>query len=853
MMSDEEAQIRSPNLIGQSGSVVFRTVVFLCGIIIAGTLVCKVLPQSLLGRIANKAHGVFGFSTTNQSPVPEIEIESTRPLSPPVSREDPRWYQPLVADPFPLGSHKTLYVYGNGGSGGARFTTRLSGELIDWSNNSDSTVDLSTLPVRRNNKGALERYTIVSNQSGIWFVGPVIALLQGDGVLHSIEYDLPPAVTEVPASRDTINPLAIGLNDGSLLVLTKLRSDDKGHIFLVKAIKKFGDVTLAMDELHAGPPMQDDSAAIKLSDGRVLLVGGRYYFEQRAQLFDPVTLTWTATGSTNRHRTNVALTALPDGRAVVVGAASSEDQAAVVGNTAEIWDPATGKWSLLPPLPLSFQVVADGAHAPSIAVLPDGSLVVAGGMHQQVVMLKNNGKTFASYWLVVGSTTTRAGGIVQALSNSEVVVSGGVDVTSNHQCCWYRGGGDRVAWRAADIVFDKNILLESAGVAIAHRGSLSFAAGGAKTYFYPFTRVQGSAVTILIDWKTRKTTELPPLPELLLSGDAMWVDDKHVVVKGVRKIYENGFEVDSRSVEPVTHGLFAELDLNTMTWRALSDRRIDECRLAGTLHDEALLVCPTAEAYSVSLGPEMSITELPRLISTHRFSTMRVTADGRVIVAGGLSQHQLFEALDAECDAPDCPVRWFSRGSIAPSQRYEILDASPGAAWHLSAPSTGEGSSAVIRADGRVVKLGFTPIPNRDDENAVPNYTHWDIEQSEIDGSAWRPLPLPSVFQAGDLQNAPCGKDPQSQNCELMSADIPGTTQTIVFLVQCHPVQYQWNQRYDVWVFNDNENVWQLVTQGIAADELDEPQRLPFKSNGAVLKAAMFEPGHVRLWTEIEN
>lgn len=85
-----------------------------------------------------------------------------------------------------------------------------------------------------------------------------------------------------------------------------------------------------------------------LSDGKVLVAGGTGGGGGRlasAELYDPQTRTWTATGSMAQARGAHAAVLLGDGRVRV--ASGFDDSGEVHG--AELYDPATGTWSLVAP------------------------------------------------------------------------------------------------------------------------------------------------------------------------------------------------------------------------------------------------------------------------------------------------------------------------------------------------------------------------------------------------------------------------------------------------------------------------------------------------------------------------
>src|SRR6476646_9711957 len=89
--------------------------------------------------------------------------------------------------------------------------------------------------------------------------------------------------------------------------------------------------------------------ATLLPDGRVL-VAGSYVNSANpldsAELYDPSSGRWTATGSMTAGRGGHTATLLPDGRVPVVGggAENTELEGSPRSVTAELYDPASGRW-----------------------------------------------------------------------------------------------------------------------------------------------------------------------------------------------------------------------------------------------------------------------------------------------------------------------------------------------------------------------------------------------------------------------------------------------------------------------------------------------------------------------------
>jgi N-acetylneuraminic acid mutarotase len=120
--------------------------------------------------------------------------------------------------------------------------------------------------------------------------------------------------------------------------------------------------------------------AAALSDGRVLVAGGWALTSNSdkslatAEIYDPVQNTWTATGSMATGRASGGIVTLPDGRVLVAGGVNPAYR---VVATSEIWDASAGKWRAAGRLPTAVMW-------PVMTVLPDGRVVLAGGALDQV-------------------------------------------------------------------------------------------------------------------------------------------------------------------------------------------------------------------------------------------------------------------------------------------------------------------------------------------------------------------------------------------------------------------------------------------------------------------------------------
>ena len=119
---------------------------------------------------------------------------------------------------------------------------------------------------------------------------------------------------------------------------------------------------------------RNEATAILLPNGKVLVVGGYdsnnggIYFAS-AELYDPVSGTWTTTGSLATARSLNTVTLLPSGKVLVDGRTRQGD---VPLASAEVYDPASGTWAATGSL-----TAPRRAH--SATLLPNGKVLVAGG------------------------------------------------------------------------------------------------------------------------------------------------------------------------------------------------------------------------------------------------------------------------------------------------------------------------------------------------------------------------------------------------------------------------------------------------------------------------------------------
>jgi hypothetical protein len=185
---------------------------------------------------------------------------------------------------------------------------------------------------------------------------------------------------QTPGSLARQNLTATRLLDGRVLAVGGCSID---NIFADCGMPKEAVLySPSTDSWTALPPYSDDPVetihglhtASLLQDGRVLLVGGVSAYlpaQKRVTIFDPETESWSLATPLNEGRGAHAAAVLADGRVLVAGGYG--DAGFSTGETvasAEVYDPVTNTWQIMPSAP---------RYAFGLAVRADGTIVLAGG------------------------------------------------------------------------------------------------------------------------------------------------------------------------------------------------------------------------------------------------------------------------------------------------------------------------------------------------------------------------------------------------------------------------------------------------------------------------------------------
>ncbi len=121
-----------------------------------------------------------------------------------------------------------------------------------------------------------------------------------------------------------------------------------------------------------GRPSSPHDSAILLANGKVLFTGGLEGEDKHAELYDPVTGGFTPTGDMIEPRLDHSATLLADGTVLLAGSQRTGSDGGRAFGSAELYDPVTGTFSATGDM-----ITPRFGHAAPL--LPDGTDLIAGG------------------------------------------------------------------------------------------------------------------------------------------------------------------------------------------------------------------------------------------------------------------------------------------------------------------------------------------------------------------------------------------------------------------------------------------------------------------------------------------
>jgi hypothetical protein len=213
-----------------------------------------------------------------------------------------------------------------------------------------------------------------------------------------------------------------------------------------------------------------------LHDGTVLIAAGQFYYPEgpqsiaTAEIYDPTTGLFSLTGSLHIDRSQPTATLLSDGRVLVVGGTQTTTPGyGIMLDTAEIYDPGTGSFTLTGSLsepqightattlasgeilivgrgfaetydPITASFTSEGLTleprwAHTATTLPDGKVLLAGGVVEVGPVTTNSAEIFdpvtLSFVLASSMNVNRQQHTATLLPDGRVLVVGGYDGAAN--------------------------------------------------------------------------------------------------------------------------------------------------------------------------------------------------------------------------------------------------------------------------------------------------------------------------------------------------------------------------------------------------------------------------------------
>lgn len=162
--------------------------------------------------------------------------------------------------------------------------------------------------------------------------------------------------------------------------------------------------------------------ATLLKDGRVLLVGGRPRYDasivlSSAEIYDPATGKFTFTGNLNRIRYKHAAVRLLDGDVLVIGGSNQDDWSGKY-SSAELYDTGKGKFNRISDLTGKRFKLADAA------VLLDNGDVLIGGGNREIELFDTQNRRFVTVDKIDDDYYFS---VLTLLKDGRVLITGGYD------------------------------------------------------------------------------------------------------------------------------------------------------------------------------------------------------------------------------------------------------------------------------------------------------------------------------------------------------------------------------------------------------------------------------------------
>jgi len=178
-----------------------------------------------------------------------------------------------------------------------------------------------------------------------------------------------------PMSTARFGHTATLLTNGQVLVAGGFNASVQIGTTYLNSVELFDPVSETWSETGSLQTPRSFFTATLLLNGKVLVAGGAdaYTNTATAEVYDPAIGTWTGSGDLNESRAHHTATLLPDGRVMVCGGTANGFSNPGTRSSIELYDPAQGTWTLA-------GTMSQPRVGHTATLLPNGKVLLAGGI-----------------------------------------------------------------------------------------------------------------------------------------------------------------------------------------------------------------------------------------------------------------------------------------------------------------------------------------------------------------------------------------------------------------------------------------------------------------------------------------
>lgn len=556
----------------------------------------------------------------------------------------------------------------------------------------------------------------------------------------------PGAVATTPLAAPRTGARLLALRDGTALVVGGLLAGTVRTRSAERVRLRGKELTVTPAAEMPGPAK--GVAFVALGDGRAMALGGtdEAYLDCGAcsaavRIYDPAADAWTAGADMLQPRAHATATLLPDGSVLVAGGWSPGFGWQTTANAAtERWNPRTRAFEAAAPMPVGMS----GHQAAWGTGFGKRVLLLTGGFHKAW----EGAKATLAYDVASGSWRT-AGEHCPGEYQGGTVVAGSLNLR-DRLLQWCPDGKNTIA---LPLRWPQPAPVEAQGGFGPARGAAAFVpAGTERPALLVGGAYEGGVPTAAVDAMTKdgQVQAHAPLNHARFAAMAFALKAGTVVAGG--QPYHRGHPEEPRTPLPME---WLPADPQMRGWRATAVK-FGHDDVVVQVGDSSLLALRgdgSLERLDLTArGGELAIARVPlapppgvRKAEPDRARVaLRQLDDGRIVVAGGVLQTDAIALFGPQAVTADAPDLYVPDGPLTPWTDYDIFDPAT-RRWLRSAPAGTPGGVALIRADGRVLKLTFDEFgPEQAEDGSWPVAKAGALEISSPDGSQWLPFASPA-------------------------------------------------------------------------------------------------------------